>query len=75
MPKLVVPKPRAPRSYPPRPAVHVSTSTELTAALRRQSPTNIVLAPGRYDAAGPFSNRNGHRLFARRVARTVLTPG
>ena len=25
--------------------------------------------------AGPFSNRNGHRLFARRVARTVLTAG
>jgi hypothetical protein len=71
-----VPKPRAPRSYSlPRPAVQVSTSTELSAALRRPSPTNIVLAPGRYDAAGPFSNRNGHRLFARRVAKAVLTAG
>jgi hypothetical protein len=76
VPKLVIPKPRPPRSYPlPRPAVQVSTSAQLTAALRRPSPTNIVLAPGTYDAAGPFSNRSGHRLFARRVARTVLTAG
>ena len=45
-----MPKPRAPRSYSPTSTVQVSTSTRLTAALRRQSPTNIVLAPGRYDA-------------------------
>jgi hypothetical protein len=76
VPKFTVPKPRPPRSYaPPRSAVHVSTSAQLIAALRRPQPANIVLAPGRYDSSGPFSNRNGHRLYARRTGRTVLTAG
>lgn len=53
----------------------VSNSTELLAALRATTPTDIVLADGSYDNAGPFTNPNDHRLYAARLGGAVLRAG
>src|SRR6266567_1475098 len=71
-----VKRPISPSPYrTPKRALRVSSSRELVAALARQHPADIVLAPGVYDNAGPFSNRYGHRLYAARLGKAVLKAG
>jgi hypothetical protein len=75
MPIAVVP-PSPPAAYAvPAGAVQVSTSAGLIAALQATTPTDIVLADGVYDNAAPFSNTNGHRLYAARLLGATLTAG
>jgi hypothetical protein len=69
-------RPTPPRQYwIRRPVVVVRTSTQLRAALTRRTPARIVLRPGRYDAAGPFVNENGHAIYSQAVGQAVLTAG
>jgi hypothetical protein len=69
-------RPLAPSSYDvPAGALRVRNSAQLVNALRRTSPTTIVLADGLYGGPGPFLNPHGHRLFARRLGGAVLTVG
>jgi hypothetical protein len=69
-------RPTAPSPYRvPTHALRVSSSRELVTALARHSSTDIVLAPGVYDNARPFSDRYGHRLYAARLGRVVLKAG
>jgi len=52
----------------------VSTSAALESALA--GPTrDIVLADGVYDRSGPFTNTNGHRLWAKNLGKAVLKTG
>jgi hypothetical protein len=68
--------PRKPSRYRvPRGAVRVSTAAELRSALRRRDRSAIVLAAGRCDGDRPFLNPQGHRLYAARLGRAVLTAG
>ncbi|MFN8223540.1 MAG: hypothetical protein U0R50_09910 [Gaiellales bacterium] len=67
--------PLAPATYAiPAGATVVRTASELTAALAGPS-QDIVLADGTYDAAAPFTNANGHRLYAQNLGKAVLTAG
>jgi hypothetical protein len=68
--------PVTPSPYPlPAHAVSVRNSEQLAAALRRRSPTDIVLSDGSYSAPEPFRDANGHRLYARHLGRAVLRAG
>jgi hypothetical protein len=69
-------RPMPPSRYvvPPG-AVRVTTSAELTRALKRTRPTNIALADGVYRGPGPFLNPNGHRLYAAHLGGAVLRAG
>jgi hypothetical protein len=69
-------QPVAPSRYSvPRPFVRVRTSSQLRAALRRRTPTRIVLERGVYDAEQAFADENGHSLYAARLGQAVLTAG
>jgi hypothetical protein len=68
--------PAAPAGYTvPAGAVAVSTSAQLTAALAKTTPTDIVLADGTYDDAAPFSDAYDHRLYAAHLGGAVLKAG
>jgi hypothetical protein len=68
--------PNAPTAYAvPAGATAVSTAAQLLAALANGTPTDIVLADGTYDNATPFSNANGHRIYAAHLGRAILTSG
>jgi hypothetical protein len=68
--------PKPPRSYRvPRAAVRVSSSAQLVSALASPRSRNIVLARGVYDNARPFANPFGHRIYAARLGKAVLTAG
>jgi hypothetical protein len=69
-------RPAAPARYHvPRGAVRVSSAGELRRALTAQRRKAIVLAPGTYGGTRPFANPHGHRLYAARLGRSVLTAG
>lgn len=69
-------RPKPPARYRvPKGAVRVSSSAQLRAALANRRRRNIVLAPGAYDNPGPFSSRFGHRIYAARLGKAVLTAG
>ena len=69
-------QPVAPSRYSvPRPFVRVRTSSQLRAALRRRTPTRIVLERGVYDADQAFADENGHSIYAARLGQAVLTAG
>jgi hypothetical protein len=53
----------------------VSTSAQLLAALASNTPTDIVLADGVYDNAGPFSDASDHRIYAAHLGGAILTAG
>jgi hypothetical protein len=68
--------PIAPSRYRvPRRAVRVSSSSQLVAALADGRRTAIVLAPGIYDNARPFSDREGDRIYSSRLGRAVSRAG
>ena len=68
--------PRAPTAYTvPAGAVRVTTAAELQAALATTPARDIVLADGRYETSGWFSNLEGHRLYAERLGGAVLASG
>lgn len=68
--------PRAPSQYVvPAGALRVTTAAELEAALATTPARDIVLADGRYETSGWFSNREGHRLYAERLGGAVLASG
>jgi Right handed beta helix region len=69
-------RPRAPAPYRvPRRALHVSSSSELSAALSDGRRDTIVLAPGVYDNSEEFADREGDRIYASRLGRAVLRAG
>src|SRR5512144_1940882 len=69
-------RPAAPRPYVvPLDARLVSSSQELVAALANGRREAIVLAPGVYDNARPFADRDGDRLYAARLGRAVFRAG
>jgi hypothetical protein len=53
----------------------VSSSSQLAAALSDGRREAIVLAPGVYDNPRPFADREGDRLYASRLGRSVLRAG
>jgi hypothetical protein len=66
----------APAHYEvPTTAVHVRSAAGLKRALLRRKPTNIVLADGFYGGRSPFSNKNGHHLYAAHLGAAVLRTG
>lgn len=68
--------PRPPAAYVvPAGAIRVTTAAELQAALATTPARDIVLADGRYETSGWFSNREGHRLYAERLGGAVLASG
>lgn len=68
--------PAAPTSYEvPASGVRVRSAAQLRHALLRTKPTDIVLADGVYGGRAPFSNANGHRLFAVHAGGAVLRAG
>ena len=68
--------PAAPAPYRvPAGAVSVSSASELTKALTGRSRRAIVLAPGTYGSERPFTNPNGHELYAARLGTAILTAG
>jgi hypothetical protein len=68
--------PRAPAAYAvPAGALRVTTAAELQAALATTPARDIVLADGRYETSGWFSNHEGHRLYAERLGGAVLASG
>ena len=68
--------PNPPASYDvPAGATTVSTSAQLLAALASTTPTDIVLADGTYDNVAPFSDANGHRIYAAHLGGAILTAG
>ena len=72
----VVRRPALPRPYAiPVGAREVSTSAELLAALSDGQREAIVLAPGVYDNARPFADREGDRLYAAGLGRAVFKAG
>jgi hypothetical protein len=72
----VVQRPVRPRPYAvPAGAVHVSSSEELASALSNGRREAIVLAPGVYDNARPFADRDGDQLFAARLGSVVFKTG
>jgi len=74
--RLGVLAPSPPRPYRlPQHATVVSSARQLESALSRRRARDIVLADGTYDAAGPFSDANGSRLYAQHLGRAVLTAG
>ena len=69
-------RPAPPSSYPlPAHALVVRTAAQLEAALRRTTPTDIVLADGVYASSAPFVDTHGHRLYARHLGRALLRAG
>ena len=71
-----VARPAAPAPYRvPKGAHRVSSAGELRAALAARRRRAIVLAPGTYGGTRPFANPYGHRLYAARLGRAVLTAG
>ncbi len=69
-------RPARPRPYVvPLGARLVSSSQELVAALANGRRETIVLAPGVYDNARPFADREGDRLYAARLGRAVFRAG
>ena len=69
-------RPAAPAHYRvPRGAVRVSSASGLRTALAARRRRAIVLAPGTYAGTRPFANPYGHRLYAARLGRAVLTAG
>jgi hypothetical protein len=69
-------RPAAPARYHvPKRAVRVSSAGELRRALTAHRRRAIVLAPGTYGGTRPFANPHGHRLYAARLGRAVLTAG
>jgi hypothetical protein len=76
LPPLSVRLPAAPAAYlVPRNALRVSSSAELASALADGRREAIVLAPGIYDYPRPFSDRDGDKIFASRLGRSVLRAG
>jgi hypothetical protein len=76
VPAVRVKRPVPPSRYRvPKAALRVSTSWQLVSALARRHPTDIVLSAGIYDYGKPFSNWHGHRLYAARLGKAVLTAG
>jgi len=68
--------PRSPSAYTvPSGAVRVASAAELEAVLATSPARDIVLADGRYETAGWFSNHEGHRLYAERLGGAVLASG
>jgi hypothetical protein len=59
----------------PSAAVRVRSAAGLRRALARTKPTDIVLADGFYGGRAPFSNANGHRLYAAHRGAAVLRAG
>src|SRR5207248_10953731 len=55
--------------------LRLSSSRQLIAALGDGRPEAIVLAPGSYDNSGPFSDRDGDRIYASSLGRAVLKAG
>jgi hypothetical protein len=53
----------------------VSSSQELVAAIANGRREAIVLAPGVYDNARPFADRDGDQLYAARLGRAVFRAG
>lgn len=76
LPAVRVRRPLAPSPYHvPRGARRVSSSTGLAAALTDNHREAIVLAPGVYDHARPFSDSDGDRIYASRLGGAVLRAG
>jgi hypothetical protein len=76
LPTVSVRRPVGPSAYPlPRRALRVSSSPQLVAALGDGRPEAIVLAPGTYDNAGPFFDRDGDRIYASGLGKAVLRAG
>ena len=73
-PRVRMPAAPAPYRLPPH-AMRVSSSAQLRSALADHRTEAIVLAPGTYDSDGPFSDREGDRLYAARLGRAVLKAG
>ena len=74
--RLAAVRPAAPAPYRvPRGAVRVSSASGLRTALAARRRRAIVLAPGTYGGTRPFANPYGHRLYASRLGRAVLTVG
>jgi hypothetical protein len=68
--------PARPRPYAvPAGAVRVSSSAELASALANGRREAIVLEPGVYDGARPFTDRDGDHLLAARLGSAVLKTG
>jgi len=68
--------PRSPAAYAvPAGAVRVTSAAELETALAAAPARDIVLADGRYETAGWFSNHEGHRLYAEHLGGAVLASG
>jgi hypothetical protein len=53
----------------------VSSSAGLITALAAGAPQDIVLAPGIYDNAGPFTNANAHHVYSATLGGAVLRAG
>jgi hypothetical protein len=71
-----VAEPAPPSSYSlPAGATVVSSSAQLTAALKGSSAKDIVLSDGTYESSSPFVNGNGSRLYAEHLGGAVLTAG
>lgn len=69
-------QPISPAGYTlPSPHIVVSSSTELARLLANGRSDNIVIADGIYDAAQPFANTEGDRLFAEHLGRSVFKTG
>lgn len=69
-------RPALPGPYAiPAGARPVSSSAELLAALSDGQREAIVLAPGVYDNARPFADREGDQLYAARLGRAVFRAG
>ena len=74
--KVAAVRPAAPASYRvPRGAVNVSSASELRTALASRRRRAIVLAAGTYGGTSAFANPHGHRLYAARRGRAILTAG
>jgi hypothetical protein len=71
----LVQRPLRPRPYALPPGLHVSSSKQLAAALSNGRREVVVLEPGVYDNRGPFSDRDGDRLYASRLGGAVLRAG
>ena len=76
LPAVAVAAPLAPATYSvPTGALRVASSAELLIALRRSTPTDIVLADGVYDNGAPFQNNYGHRMYAASLGGAVFRAG
>jgi len=76
-PKSALPlPPHAPAAYDlPRNSIRVTTTDELSAALERTEPCDIILADGVYECAEHLTFGVPHRLWAEHLNKAVMTFG